>query len=399
MTTIFNYSTLGKFRQEMYESLLYKHHLSIETPKLVEFKGDEYEAMQGYLFVKDNKKYLLKKEDEDGKDNFEKLPVRVLRIQTCNAKNNDVLNVLAANQCFRSFRITPEKVFPFQELVDIDGIIHQDMQEWTLWKIICWAARLSRIAIRFSAIKRFGKTSYIDILNFLLDKAQVINRPRTVPGICRYINPDGLIAMDEMGQLPADIRHEIQSMLFQLGSFSNYLTLGSAGSSAYKTKSKYDIQNLSCIVLYNRIEDYEKKEHFFDFMFSNNSAINDRFLPLRPSDTVLDMDQFTGGSTIELTEEHKKLFMAIMKTAEYYNQNWIKLIDNAKVDDMITQLKVEGRHQISFRNILCFIQMYADKDEEMFKQYAFRLKTWYETYLNALDNNEMEADVEEIKIE
>jgi len=392
MTTPFNYTTLGKFGNSMYKTLLYKHHLSSKIAKSLDFKEGEFENAKGYMLDKDNMRYLFPYKNGAGEDSINLLPIRVLKTKEHVTKSGDIIFVISDDKSYRSFRITADMLYTFKQLVDMDGIKHSSMLDWTLWKIVCWAARLARINIRVSAIKRFGKTSYIEVLNYLLDKAQVINRPRTVPGVCIHLNPEGLIALDEMGQLPAETRHEIQNILFQLGNFGNVLTLGSAGSSSYGTKPVYDIANLSGICLYNRIEDYKDKEHFFDFQFSNAQAINDRFLPLRPNDSYLYMDQFEDSQTMELTEENKTMFLGIMKSAQYYYEKWQKLANKERIDDTVKKVKVSGRHMISFKTILNFIDLYSEGDKDTYELYSTLLYTWYMNYNNALESKENVVD-------
>ena len=387
MTTKFNFSLLGRFGQSMYDTLLYKHHLQRKTAKEVEFK-DSDEAIQGYIIDKEHKRYLLPLKDHNSEiDNITKFPVRVLKSARVTARNSDIMSLITE---YRSFKVTPEKIYSMKQLIDVDEIKHESIIDWTLWKIVVIACRLARANIRVSAVRRFGKTSYIDIVNYLLDKASVINRPRSVPGICIHINPDGLIALDEMGQLPSDIKREVQSILFQCGNFGNYVSLGSAGSMAHKTKPRYDVRNMSCINIYNRVEDYAKREHFFDYMFSNSQAINDRFLPLRPDDAYLDMNQFADSQTMKLTKETKDMFIGIMKSAEYYRQEWTHLVDHKRVNESLMRFEedIKGRHKISFKTIANFIWLYADDDYGVYQMYLERLHKWFTNYNDALKKRE-----------
>jgi len=404
MVNNFNFSVLSKFGSVMYETLLYKHHLTHETAKLVEFKTEEYKPMQGYIFTKDNKKYIIDMLDDKDKDNLNKFPIRVTETEIRDMKNGDVVHKI--NQ-YRSFKITPEQHYSFQDMITMDNNVHSLPDEYTLYKIIAWAARFGRIAVRISACPGWGKTSYYATINHLYDKTYVITRPRTVAGIAKGITQDGVMVLDEMGHLPKEIRDEVSSMLYQLGQFFTSLTLGSAGSVAHKTKPLYNVDSLSCVVLYNRIEDYKDKDDFFDFMFSNAAALNDRFLPLRLPDGKLDGSQFKDDQIKDLSEETKTMFINFIKSAEYYKQNWFKIVDDKHVSSSLEKYKdVKDRHMKSINCIASFIYLFSyDEQREtlntgIYDYYLDMLYQWYKDYNDVVEDKRDSDDLfaEEIKM-
>lgn len=382
MTTIFHNALLGQFRTQTYSELLDHHHLDRSTAKLFEFKetlehGARYTPLQGFSLIKDNVKYLIEKEK------LEMLPLRILKTTELNTSNNDVVQVITEA---RSFRVRARADFTFKQLIDMDGLVHSTPEQWTLWKIVCWAARLARINIRASANPGFGKTSYFNILHHIVNSTYVL-APRSVPGMAQGFTEKGVLVLDEMGKMTSDIRLQVECCILKLGEFSAYVTLGTAGSLAYNTKAKYNTPHLSLVCLFNRLGDYQDEREFFDFMWSNNKAMNNRLLPLKMDDGNLDTMQFIE-SSIALTEEIKEKFYGIMRSCEYYQQGWINQslnINEAAITHYLTEMKkkhkLAGRHLLSFRTILCFIYLYAESDENAFKLYADLLSKWYGNYL------------------
>jgi len=374
----FDFQLLGEFRNKMYESLLYKDDLTKPTAREIQWKNSRLANVKGFTFKKDNVLYLL------DMNLFDKLPIRVVKTDQRITVNGDIVEYITK---LKSFNVIPEQVMTFRNLISVDIIKHSSPLDWMLWKIVVWTARISRVNARVSSKREFGKTSYINVVHHLVDKAYVTPQPKSKPGIFIYVTNDGLVAYDEMGKIKSEIKQEIGSTLFQFGDMSNILSLGTAGSAAHNTKARIPIENCSCICLYNRLQDYQEEKDFFDFMFSNKSAINNRFLPLKPTGGAIDINQFLKKGT--LTPEIEKLYIGIMKTFEYYNQNWKRMVDYDLVDGQLKQYtSVTGRQRISLRNIMCFIQLWSDGNAEEFKCMCDRLMSWNKNYMDMVGQNE-----------
>lgn len=380
----------------MYDTLLYPYHLSSNTPKVIDWK-DRRGSSRVYELVKDNTRYVLSYKTPNNTDSLLELPIRVLTSYTDDTKDNKVVQVITD---YKTFHVRPDKKMTFRQKIDADKIVHKLPDAWTLWKIIHHAGKYSRINIRVSGPTEWGKTSYADADKELDPYTKVIPKPRSVPALSRGITDKGVLILDEMGRLPTEAKDMIQTFLFQLGQLSNDFVTGTLGSTAYKTKDRYDTDNLSVINLYNNIEYYPKKEDFFDYAFANSYAINTRYFPLRlpgmkigmkPSrykkemGSMLDSMQFHGGSLLSLDTDVVSFYHNIMNTDEYYRQNWRKEVDNEFVVSRCEKIEeITGRHLDSFMNICYFIRMYSESDTE-FDKYFSMLLDWNREYYKALD--------------
>lgn len=409
--TIFTFSILGSFSHTTYDTLLYPHNLVTQSPKMVEWK-ERYEPINGYILHKENKKYLLRQYDKEiideteELDNVNKLPIRVKKYIEYAAKNNDILCLITD---YKSFKIVPELVFNFYEQVHLDNITHSNEIAWTLWKIVAHCAKHGRVNLRVASVKSWGKTSYFQVLDHLLSKCYVITSPKTVPGICLGITNDGVVVLDEIsGDLEAQARRAIGDILFQIGDLRNKLKLGSAGSFAHRTKPVYDITNLSCVVLFNPIEYYSEKNKYFDSMFTNSPAINDRYFPLRLSDGYLPIEQFNSSKFKKIDDNIKGIFTNFMKSAEWVKLNWKNEVDKQYIYDSVNKISITGRHKDSFIELCSFIYLYVkhkkmilsslDFDEE-YNVLMNELVKWNKDYLKMMENAKDTSDLSSYEVE
>ena len=380
ISTIFHYDTLQLFRSEMYDTLLFKHNLKSSTPKEVEFK--DYDGdIKCFILQKNNSVYLLDKRY------FKQLPIRIKESKELVTKQGDVVQVITK---FDSFAIKASKEMTFREMVDIIDISHTNNDLYTLWKIVAYASRISRINIRVCSPSEWGKSSIFHVLDMVFYKSPVVTQVRSVPAFALNVSPDGLIVLDEMGNIPGEIKDKILSCLLQCGDMKTKLTLGSAGSHSHGTKPLYDIHNFSCVCLYNDLSQYKDPEKFFDRMWSNNRAVTSRFLPLRLKGGVLDMTQFRGKAP-KLTQEVKNKYYAMMKSLEWYTEHWDTESDQEYVMQMCGNNcpQIKGiRHPDSLFKIGSFIYLYTQGNESEFVKYLKLLGKSYDEYLDmTLDKN------------
>jgi len=408
MTLLFNTALIGQFRTEMFQTLLYKHQLTTTTPKLVDFHQDynldvsvtELDPVQGYYFVKDNKKYLLPQKTESGTATLEKLPIRIHDTVELNTVAKDVVHKIKR---FASFRFVPDKKYDLNQISGFDGINHMDMPMWNLLKIITYTAYCRRINIIMSGIRESGKTSYFDALGQLTNRGYVVKQPRSILGLTYGLFDDGYIVLDEMSGLTSEQRRIIANFLYQVGERNNSFKTGKGLSAAHNLLASYDIHNLSCVILCNLMEDYKAKDQFFHYMFDNSQAINDRFLQLRinPPDTpvsedkrrllkcYLDTKQFKATRTQELTKDIWDIYVGIVKSLEWYKQNWFGQVNWAFVDASITT-KHTGRHYLSYRELLGGIYIWTHcqpvpQCTELYYNYKGLLDNWIKYYQEALE--------------
>ena len=402
---LFHNSLIKAHNSHLFDTLLYKHHLSTQTPKVIEF--EDMMATEGFFMIKNNVKYVLDMVNAKDEKMLDKLPIRVVQSEKRNTKDNNVVQHIIRPS---SFKITPDLKYSVDKIFQMDGIIHENVETWIMIKVITFTAYCKRINIVLSGLRHCGKTSYPSSLGQITNKGHVIDKPGSVAGLVKGVTEDGYLALDEIGSLASEERRTLYNFLFQSGGMNNYFITGKAGSKAHNLLSKYDIHNLSVMILCNLYEDYlfdgkhidmTKKKAFFHYMFDNNQAVHRRFIPLRinPCDCpikesdrqklkeYLPAKQFK--DSMEYDDNIKKQFININKSLEYYRINWNKLVDYDFIDQFIEDdnFHISNNHLLYYREMLGGIYIFCKAlgDKDLFHHWASVLQTWNRNFYAALD--------------
>lgn len=421
---LFANKLINKFNHDLFDTLLYKHNLTTHTPKFIEFNESSKEVMsgdgdKGFFMIKDNSKYLLPKEDCNKIQNISKLPIRVHTTKELVTKTNDVIKYICDD--FKSFKIVPKQIYDLNTLLQLDGIIHENMSIWTLIKIITVTAYCRRINIIMSGSRHLGKTSYPSSLGQVTNKGYIVDKPGSNAGISKGITEDGYLALDEIGGLNSEQKRALDSFLSQAGGGNNYWRTGKAEAKSVNLLSKYDINNLSIMILCNLYEDYiydghtiniKDRDKFIHYMLPNQQAINRRFMPLRINDTKyplnetdrlkelmnLPSEQFKDSSNLKLTKERKEAYFGMIKSLEWYKGHWDELVDYEYIDRSISKHEINNSHLLTYREILSGIYIYCQNkvqtnsldhkssqiDLDKYKYFKDMLLQWNNNYYSAL---------------
>jgi hypothetical protein len=409
MTILFHNQLIHAFSLDLFKTLLYRQHLTTPTPKLFEF-NDATESINGYLLVKDNIKYLLPHRSSSGEDQIDDLPIRVLETEEVVLGNKDVVQHI---QKFRSFTIKPVKTYTMRQMIGMDGITHQDPKLWTFLKLIAFIAYARRINVTISGIRESGKTSAFESYGQLTNKGYVIKQPRSILGLAPGLSVDGFMALDEMGGMDSESKRLVANFLYQQGEFSLQFKTGKGKALAYDFAAIHDIHDLSCIVLCNLIEDYDNPQNFFHNMFDNSQAINSRFYPIRLNKPWLDKDEkerermntFLDSKQFKDIPQYddtvRDMFVSIVKSMEWYKENWDSLVDWDKVEAAIPN-RVRGRHLLSYRQLLAGFWIYASEDadaDKTFQDLKFQLDSYNHYYYRALQDRPTAAGLQQTIVE
>ena len=350
---------LSHHSAELYSSLIYEHDLSSNNLKEVEFeKSDNFggrlgiKPIRGYFANKNKRKYFIEEQF------VTELP---LKIGNNNSELLDRDDVIIRPLNPAAFRIKPEPVIPVREMIDnFAPFEHSNPPDLLVLKFVTFASIIGKTFVCLATTSSFGKSSFFDLINYITDKCPVF-KPRSVPGILNHINGDGNMVFDETHRCKKDVRDIIEEFALQIGGGKSTYINGALKSA--NTKQQYDCRNQSITFLYNLVSNYtDPEKEYFEFIFSNNKAIDDRFLKFRLDGA--------------LTEKFRKNFN-IPKTA---NDNKMYYVGYAKTIKYLQQLKAENgyarrwvhkesprftnRHRQSYEVITWLIDIYAFSQEE-----------------------------------
>jgi hypothetical protein len=385
-----HHNALDKFRHKLYADLIYPHQCS--TDRVLKYREFVKPGTQHFCW-KECDVYSIPSEDLQqlfilDKDMINKLPIRVKSKDTWYTKKDDKQVTLI--QEYASFKILPVKKVDLKEIIADFITPHSKPEEYELYIVLSFALLLGKGACWFSGNRAFGKSSVFKTMNYVFDNVIVKERPRTVPAFYKYIPADGVMVFDELSKKDAESAENIADVLNIMGDVNEpkvYMKTG--GSAAFGTNVVKDITNCSTVCLFNLIEDYSPREKFAEFMFSNNEAIDRRFLKLRLSEGELDFKYFEEWS--DYTAEGEERLRDYARTICWYKQNY-----RTEVEDTLLQAgliymkdKYKQTHYATMRLFLSVMSIYWKEDPAKFQKGMYLLEKWIKNYRNAISNNEM----------
>ena len=415
---LFDTHKLVDFKQDMYATLVYKHHVTTSNKKLEEFKDDKdgnpVAPLTGFRALKGDELFLLQGNIKDD------LPIKIMNpdeLPTRVNKSGDVVTIVPYNtedtDYYVSFRIVPAKMVPYDELLAMSDQKHSTGNEFTLlYGNILYTAMCSRINVGIAGNVGSGKSSFIDCLNNIYDCMPRIEKPSTGPALAPGVSTDGVLAIDELSGLKTkEGKVGVETVINSLASGSNTISFGTAGSRAYRTQNPPPVNNLSCVIVYNLFgtqeacqkdlnkfpykPSYFRRNDYFDWMWVNGASVVDRFLRMKMPDGKLDTAQFLNNG--KLTDEETTQLKMMAKSVAYYREvakkgfvvgvaNQPPELDKDDVSYILKYIKEEmgisntSRYLSSLLEILKFAMVASKKDKTRFAWYADNYKKWMEDY-------------------
>lgn len=360
----YHLSVLNLHSANMFESLVWSFNLITETPKVFQFEdkeGRETEPLKGHFAIKDvdgrKTKYFIKS------DLIDLMPIRVnsydeLLFKDSSKSKSVVLVVTNATP----FKIKPDNCYPeFHKFIDdFANFQHSKPDLWTLHKLIGIIGLVGKAFICDCSEAEFGKSSIYEIINELTKKSPVF-QPRSVPGVLAQITGDGNIVFDEVHESTSETKQCMENFALQVGGNKPVYINGAMRST--NTKARYDVAQQSITFLYNTCNHYRDPEkEFFDYIFSNNKAIDSRFLKLK-FDGVL-IEKFDKDfDMIAVAEKNKMEYIRIAKYFMFLKQ--LRMMNQyARRFFSVPRLDLKGRKKIIFDEITWIIDMYSRNQEE-----------------------------------
>jgi len=349
---------LATHKASLYNTLLHEHNVCVDNMK--EIVLDEpclsgANIHTGYYAKKDRKKYFI---DEK---TYNQLPVRITRKEKMVYRDDVVFRVWN----IKPFRITPEHTIPFKEM--IDGFMdfkHSEPDTWTLMKIVAMVSYYSKLFICVSSMPSFGKSAVFKALHALTEKCPVFN-PRSVPGVLNQITNTGNMVFDDVKGAKKEVKVIMEQFSLLLGDNSVEYINGAMKSN--QTKDRYDTVYQSITYLYNEVQCYANPEKdYFDVMFQNNPAIDDRFLKFKFKGTLL--EEFDKSFDIKkVAEENKMEYIGVVKELEYLREHRTKNEYALRWKPLADPYDLKTREIQLYKEILWGVDLYSES-QEMFSR-------------------------------
>lgn len=376
---ILNYRTLSYFHQIENKGILDKQNLSdkvtVHLKKVTYADGGEDEEINLFAWhlTKDGTEYLVPMQNRDlsMKKLDDTLPLRVKGIPPIVAHNSKVYHLLDTTN-YTVVKYEPEKLMGFRELVDdLSNIPHQQPKLKKLYNIFALASYLGVAHFRVSTPPGFGKDSMIDTIGMLMGDASTIENP-TLAKFEREINVNKQVALNETTKIAKVDWNQIQMILLACAAQKPSIKKRSRAFGG--VGEDIDLTELSLLLMYNDITDYDDPEVYFDFVTDKN--VIDRFPAFRfygkiAHDFSKDDDKDFG----RIARENQVRLRAYIKTLLYYKSNWYKETHNYKYN--ITGFS--NRWTLNISRLLRYVDIYCESQEE-FDEYVKLMLTCMKDY-------------------
>src|SRR3990167_1652587 len=352
----FHLEVMAQHAHNMFMTLIHEHNIMSKTLKTIEFEdsnGLPLDNKKGYFAVKDKKMYWIDEKFHS------QLPIR-LGSDNEELKHKDNMVFRPLNP--QPLRIVPKNIWDIREFVDnYMPFEHSNPEHWLLLKFICLMGYIGRSYVCVASNSEFGKSSLFEALHYITDKNPVF-KPRSVPGVLSHINGVGNIVFDETHRCKKEVRDVIEEFGLQIAGGKAYYINGAMKS--HGTESKYSCLNQSIMFLYNNIDSYKnQKEDYFDYILSNNKAIDTRFIKVKLDGKL--MEKFDKDFDIPAeAASNKQYYINVIKQLLYLQE--LKR-NNGYARRYVTNSKLgmKGRHGIVYAEITWLMDMYCDTQAEM----------------------------------
>jgi len=319
----------------------------------------------GYFLEKNGESYFVQDFADEEKSVLDTMPIRVIdKTETDYNKN-----VFYFINNYESVKIPCVQKMDFRQLTDtISNFSHTNATHFKLYKIISIVGYVDRINYRVIAERGFGKDCCVNNVRDLV--GGVANIYGATMAKLEYSLKHKQLIFNEMGNLKADDKYNMQQFLLAIGAYFNKYMKRSRATE--DTQEEYDISKTSLGILYNPPMYYvEKGQEFFDNMFT--AAVNNRFIPFYLEGTL--NESFDAQFDVnQVVKDNLDLYKDIISTILYFKGTAVT--NKYTIPDDITFDDTKKRFERSFLKIADYISEYAQDEEE----YYVLVYALYESY-------------------
>lgn len=335
------------------------------------------EKLYGYYLEKSKKMYYCPDSF------FDELPFRITNSTEVDYKS-DVFEIITEVE---PVTIPADKRMSYRELVEwFTTTNHTNKTHQILYSIIATSAWIDRHNCRISTEAGFGKDSIVDSIGFLVDTTCNVYGASFAK--LEYNLKNEFIVLNEMGNLKAEDKANMQEFLLATGAYRNIYTKRTRKSGG--TQEQYDISKTSLMIIYNLPDYYRgKAQEYFDQMFTG--AVINRFIPfvLEGRLTTKFQDML---DPLMVLEKYESTIKNIVATLQYFKENKLTSIKYKVPVAVKFGAKLE-RYERSFNIIMKYIAEYSN-DQQEFNYLVTELFNSYKKYGKLLEG---EKKVGELK--
>lgn len=348
-----HFDSTGTFFKKYYEKLITENMLSSSEMFIENYKDDngfEVSCSKFFFpFKKDSFIYLIPSEYVEKR----KLPLLVERFERVSYSGKGYRLPTA----LKPMKIRPEMTMTFRELIDIfANTNHSNPTHDLLWRLISIILFVDRVNIRAATNPEFGKDSKLNIINSMTGEVGKVSNP-TIAKL-EYLLFNKVIFINEVSGINSQSRQDVEQFLLACGDFNNEYNKRSRAASG--SSEKYDISEMSLVVAYNDMSQYTNSGKYFDFMWQNTGAINNRIIPFLFEGKILE-DYTTPFDVNKVVKENYDDYVKFLRAVLYFRNNKQTEI---LWEDKEFDFGGNGRWERNFITLKKWISLYAQSQEE-----------------------------------
>lgn len=376
----FHNDAITEFNKQLYSSVFTKENI-ISRKKAIRLNKDE-PPYYGYFLEKGKIVYFVQDTDID------KLPFKIDKQMEFDYKGEVYTSVGKVTP----IKIPSEKKMSWRQLVNKFAMFrHSKQNHFLLYKLIILTAYVDRINFRMSTPAGFGKDSGVSIIQALINSTA--NLYGATFAKLEFVLFNKLIILNELGNLKADDKINMQEYLLATGAYFNTYTKRSRKTA--DTQEQYDISKTSLGIFYNLPEYYKQKgQEYFEEIFTK--AVANRFIPFHfEGQLTTKFEQILDIPSI--VEQNKQVYKDVIATINYFKENNIKDIkwkvnkNNFAFGDELM------RYERTFNVILKYIAEYSETQEE-FDELSKELYKCYKSYNKLIEKETTNGKLSELGI-
>jgi hypothetical protein len=365
VVNMFHYDSLALLKEKLFSKVIDVHHV-IGKKKAINIDGNKH---YGYFLEKGQHVYFIDDLEDENKSVIDLFPIIVHDMYETDY-NKQVFFYIST---YDSVKIPTEKRMSWRKLIDtMNDFKHTNDIHWLLCKLILGTSWVNRINYRIIATRGFGKDSVIEAFSELVGNTANIYGATFAK--LEYCVKNKLLIFNEMGNLKAEDKKNMQEFLLNIGGFRNkYIKRSRATDGALE---EYNISKQSLGIVYNPPSYYvEKGQEFFDTMFTK--AVLDRFMPFYLEgklDESFDSQFDVNGIVNDNLQTYKDIISTLMWFQKHPVKNRYLVPDDLGFDENTR------RYERSFLTICNYISEYAEDDEELYYKLIYELYNTHTKY-------------------
>lgn len=258
----------------------------------------------------------------------------------------------------KTLSVSGEKYYSLKELMDLwNPQEHTEPKHWLFLKLLMLASIWKGIRLCLCSEPNCGKGSNWTVLNNVTRNIGQIQKP-TLAKFETTLFYNKVIVPDELTSMKSDDARELESVILAIA--DNRPEYVKHSMSRIAGMNVMDVMQKSIIFTYNRPQDLNKKDNFFDQKWENISAFRSRYPQLLIKGHLTSkLDQTNEVESSKVLEDNFEEMRKVSKTLVYYSKHLSDFMHGYKLP-----YELSNRHHANLKGLFDVLDAYSATEEE-----------------------------------